>query len=115
MQDMSRSWIGTSFVKHRTIMSILTTLALSVSMTGKSSRSSSSISSVAVGLESVYILYSGLKPSQHQTENKILNLFSAPLSPSSLSLSQFTACFVKIFDQTNKHPKSLKKTFKHVK
>ena len=89
-------------------MIVLTTLALSVSITGKSSRSSSSISSVAVGLDTVYILYSGLKPDNIKLK-QILNLFfwSCFLLP----LSPFTACFVKlrkakIFDQTNKHPSS---------
>ena len=86
---MPESLIVNYIVKHRRMMGLLTSLALSVSITGKSSLSSSSISLLcsAVSGKVAHILYSVLKPagsSQHQL-NQILNLyFFSPLPPASL-------------------------------
>ena len=114
---MPESLIVNYIVKPRRMMGVLTSLALSVSITGKSSLSSSSISllcsavSQSVEGKTAYILYSALKPagsSQHQL-NQILNLyFSSPPSPPAQPPRQFTGLFVlwrkgKIFDQTSCH------------
>ena len=97
---MPESLIVNCIVKPRRMMGVLTSLALSVSITGKSSLSSSSISllcsavSQSVEGKTAYILYSALKPagsSQHQL-NQILNLyFSSPLLPPA-SLLVYLCC-----------------------
>ena len=108
---MPESYIVKCIVKPRRMMRLLTSLALSVSITGKSSLSSSSISLLcsAVSGKVAHILYSVLKPagsSLHQLNQTANTKFIFLLSPP--PPCQFTGLFVlwrkgKIFDQTSCH------------
>ena len=112
MQVMPESWIENCIVKHRRMMVVLTTLALSVSITGKSSLSSSSISLFCCSQRAWVCLHFVFwsETWQHQTEQNYKFIFLVFLSPSlSLSPSKFNACFVKLrkakmFDQTIRDP-----------
>ena len=128
IEVMPESLIVNYIVKHRRMMGLLTSLALSVSITGKSSLSSSSISLLcsAVSGKVAHILYSVLKPagpSLHQLNQTANTKFIFLLSPP--PPCQFTGLFVlwrkgKIFDQTSCHtvqPRglaSLKVSLKHL-